>query len=189
MKRVTLGVLACTLLILASVQVVSAAPAATCGVTHIVRRGENLYRISLRYGVSMRAIARVNGIANPNRIYTGQRLYIPCRSTPPACVRCIHIVRRGDTLASIARWYGTTVRAIVRANNIRNPNIIYRGQRLVIPCRRAPVPMRGTWYTVRRGDTLSGIAYRAGVSMWSIVYASNIRYPSHIYVGQRLWIP
>jgi spore germination protein len=189
MKRVTLGVLVCALLVLVSVQVASAAPASTCGVTHIVRRGQNLYRISLRYGVSMRAIARANGIANPNRIYTGQRLYIPCRSTYPAGVRTIHIVRRGETLASIARWYGTTVRAIMRANNIRNPNIIYRGQRLVIPGKRAPAVARGTWYKVRRGDTLSGIAYRAGVSVWSIAYANNIAYPSYIYTGQWLWIP
>lgn len=189
MKKVTLGILVCALLILVSVQVVSAAPASTCGVTHTVRRGQNLYRISLRYGVSMRAIAMANGIRNPNRIYTGQRLYIPCRSTPPAGGRYIHIVRRGETLAGIARWYGTSVRAIVRANNIRNPNRIYTGQRLVIPSRRAPAPVRGTWYTVRRGDTLSGIAYRAGVSMWSIAYANNIYYPSYIYTGQRLYIP
>lgn len=189
MKRVTLGVLACTLLILVSVQVASAAPASTCGVTHIVRRGQNLYRISLRYGVSMRAIARANGIANPNRIYTGQRLYIPCRSTHPAGVRTVHIVRRGETLAGIARWYGTSVRAIVRANNIRNPNIIYRGQRLVIPRKRAPAVARGAWYRVRRGDTLSDIAYRAGVPMWWIVYANDLAYPSYIYTGQWLWIP
>ena len=52
----------------------------TCGagVVHLVQRGENLFRISLRYGTSMSAIASANGIANIHRIYAGQQLIIPC---------------------------------------------------------------------------------------------------------------
>ena len=51
---------------------------AECGVTHVVQRGQNLFRISLRYGVSMSAIAKANNLANVNRIYAGQSLIIPC---------------------------------------------------------------------------------------------------------------
>ena len=49
----------------------------TTGRVHTVQRGETLYRIALKYGTSVWAIARANGIANPNRIYAGQRLAIP----------------------------------------------------------------------------------------------------------------
>ena len=49
----------------------------TCRWNHTVVRGENLYRISLRYGVSMWAIAEVNNITNMNLIYAGQVLCIP----------------------------------------------------------------------------------------------------------------
>ena len=49
------------------------------GTVHIVQRGETLYSIACRYGVSVWNIARANGIANPNRIYVGQRLVIPSR--------------------------------------------------------------------------------------------------------------
>ncbi len=45
--------------------------------THVVQRGQNLFRIALRYGVSLEALARVNNIANPNRIFAGQVLTIP----------------------------------------------------------------------------------------------------------------
>lgn len=48
---------------------------------HLVQRGENLFRISLRYGVSMSAIAAANGITNFNLIYAGQRLVIPARGS------------------------------------------------------------------------------------------------------------
>jgi LysM repeat protein len=54
----------------------------TCGpgVVHLILRGENLFRISLRYGTSMSAIASANGITNIHRIYAGQQLIIPCAS-------------------------------------------------------------------------------------------------------------
>lgn len=45
--------------------------------THVVQPGENLYRISLRYSVSLEAMAQANGIANVNQIYVGQVLSIP----------------------------------------------------------------------------------------------------------------
>lgn len=51
---------------------------AECNVYHDVVAGQNLFRIALRYGVSMNAIAAANGIADVRRIYAGQRLYIPC---------------------------------------------------------------------------------------------------------------
>jgi LysM repeat protein len=52
-------------------------------VVHVVQRGENLFRISLRYGVTMASIAALNGIANFNLIYAGQRLIIPARGSTP----------------------------------------------------------------------------------------------------------
>ncbi len=55
----------------------------TGGIVHVVQRGENLFRISLRYGVTMSALAAVNGIANLNLIYAGQRLVIPARGSTP----------------------------------------------------------------------------------------------------------
>lgn len=45
--------------------------------THVVRAGENLFRIALRYGVPLSRLAAVNGISNPARIYAGQTLVIP----------------------------------------------------------------------------------------------------------------
>jgi LysM repeat protein len=52
-------------------------PPSGCRYTHVVQSGENLYRISLQYGVSMYAIAQANNILNLNLIYAGQTLCIP----------------------------------------------------------------------------------------------------------------
>jgi tetratricopeptide (TPR) repeat protein len=54
--------------------------------------------------------------------------------TPPTTQYTIHLVRRGDTLYSIARRYGTTVQAIMEANGLTS-YYIYVGQRLYIPIR------------------------------------------------------
>lgn len=103
----------------------------------------------------------------------------------------VHIVQWGENLSSIARRYGVTVHAILRANAISNPNRIYAGQRIVIPCWRPYYGYSGCGYTyiVRYGDTLSGIAYMHGVSVNSIVSANGIANPHRIYAGQRLYIP
>jgi hypothetical protein len=70
------------LLLFSGLAGVSADAAGNCG-THYVQRGENLFRISLRYGVNMYAVAAANGIADVTRIYAGQVLVIPCGGTAP----------------------------------------------------------------------------------------------------------
>jgi len=101
-----------------------------------------------------------------------------------------HRVRWGENLTLIARWYGTTVWAIVRENGLSNPNLIYAGQWLRIPTWSPPPPSpRPTWYRVRPGDTLSGIAWRFGTTIWAIANANGIWNVNLIYAGQWLWIP
>jgi LysM repeat protein len=55
----------------------------------------------------------------------------PAEGTPPA--ERYHVVRWGETLYGISRRYGVTIREIAAANGIRNVNLIYAGQRLIIP--------------------------------------------------------
>jgi LysM repeat protein len=113
---------------------------------HVVAPGDNLFRISLRYGVSMQAIASANGITNFNLIFVGQRLTIPAGGTtpPPTAVpggptpvpppaESSYTVVRGDTLGAIARRFNTTVQALSSLNGIANPNLIFPGQVLRIP--------------------------------------------------------
>ena len=45
----------------------------------------------------------------------------------------VHVVRKGDTVWKLSKRYGTTMQAIILANNLRNPDLIYPGQTLFIP--------------------------------------------------------
>jgi lipoprotein-anchoring transpeptidase ErfK/SrfK len=114
-------------------------PAFAQGTTvHVVQRGENLFRIALRYGVTVDALATANGLRNVSRIYAGQRLVIPAggsAASPTASSSGVHVVQRGENLFRIALRYGMTHRVLAAANGIANPNRVYAGQRLVIPGR------------------------------------------------------
>ncbi|MDX2138373.1 MAG: LysM peptidoglycan-binding domain-containing protein [Chloroflexota bacterium] len=132
----------------------AATPAAT--VSYTVRPGDTLFRIATRFGTTVRAIAAANGITNTSLIYVGQVLQIPTVATPTPSVtatapaasatplptatvtttpdnQVVYVVQRGDTLFRIAARFSTTVAAILRTNNLQNPNLIFVGQRLIIP--------------------------------------------------------
>ena len=113
------------------------AEAQTCKpVYHVVKPGQNLTQIARTYGVTVQAIVRANNLWNPSLIYTGQHLLIPLPcSQPPPKTTCTttHIVKRGEYLKVIARRYGTTWQAIAALNGLKNPNLIYPGQRLKVP--------------------------------------------------------
>jgi LysM repeat protein len=205
------------LLLIPVTAMVSAAPAQQTTVTYVVQPGDNLFRIALRFNTTVQAIATANNIANPNLIFAGQTLVIPTGgvvpppppSTPGGTV--IHVVQPGDFLARIARQYNTTVAAIVAANNIANPNLIFPGQQLVIPVGGTlpPPPATSvpatvvpptnvpptqspggtTTYVVQRGDTLGSIARRFNTTVQAIATANNIVNPNLIFAGQVLIIP
>lgn len=192
-----------TLMVIALVVLVSgliAPPAHAQGGIHVVQRGETLWSIATRYGTTVDALVRANGLANSRLIYAGQRLTIPGGSAGVvanpggSAAGATYTVQRGDSVAAIARRYGTTVAAIASANGLANPSYIYVGQRLVIPgsgsvAAKPAAPSGGGVYVVQRGDTVASIAYRYGTTIAAIASANGLTNPGLIYVGQRLTIP
>jgi len=174
-------------------------PAFAQSQVHVVQPGENLYRIALRYGTTIQALAVANGLSNTSRIYVGQQIVIPSgnsESTPAtSATNGTHVVQRGENLYRIALRYGVTAQALAAVNGIVNVNHVYVGQRLAIPGQGStpstpPQPTTSSeTYVVRRGDTLSGIALRYGISPWTLAQINGIRNASLIYVGQVVRIP
>ncbi len=162
------------------------------GTVHVVQRGEHLTSIANRYGTTPQAIANANNLVNWNLLYVGQTLTIPGTGSASGQTTGYHVVARGDTLSAIAARFGTTVQALVQANGLASADMIYVGQRLLVPGggSRASNPAGTTgYYIVQRGDNVSAIAARHGVTSWAIVQANHLANANFIYVGQRLVIP
>jgi LysM repeat protein len=98
-----------------------------------------------------------------------------------------YIVQSGDTLKGIAQKCGVSLQALLDANPaITNPNLIYRGQRIVIPTSSS----NPTQYTVQPGDTLDSIAEHFGVSVGLIMLSNpQIINPTRLSPGQVITIP
>lgn len=110
-------------------------PAAATDRVVIVRPGDTLSQIALEEGVSVAQLIALNGITNPSRIYPGQRLTVRTSAlgAKPAPKPVVHRVGPGENLTVIARRYGVTISAIVKANAMTNPSYLRVGQKLIIP--------------------------------------------------------
>lgn len=179
--------------------------------TITVQKGDTLSGIARKEGVSLNALLSANGLGKSSTIYVGQSLLVPeTRSSEDAGPHEIEqsgkdiTVQKGDTLSAIAARHGTTVQAIKSLNNLSRDTILV-GQKLVVPgsgAAPAPAPASSVrsstpltqvsglnTYTVKAGDTPSGIARQAGISSKELMAANNITDPRKLYVGQQLVIP
>ncbi|WP_455419641.1 LysM peptidoglycan-binding domain-containing protein [Limosilactobacillus fermentum] len=157
---------------------------------YTVKSGDTLSAIASRYGMTVNALVTLNGIQNANLIYPGQVLRVAdsgqgsnvSQKATTATTAGTYTVRYGDTLSAIASRYGTSTSTLASINGISNPNWLYPGQVLKLSGGSST-----RTYTVRSGDTLSGIASRLGTSWTSLKAKNVISNANLIYPGQTLY--
>jgi peptidoglycan-N-acetylglucosamine deacetylase len=126
-------------------------------------------------------------------------IYTPGTTVTSTTTYTAYVVKSGDFLSTIAQRFNTTPQAILSANAITDPNLVFVGQVLSIPrttMQVSPqsvykyVPVRsGNFYIVQPGDNLFSVAARTGRNAWAIARANGILDLNAIYVGQPLIIP
>lgn len=100
--------------------------------TYTVKAKDTLSKIAAQYGTTVQKIASLNNIKNPDIIYVGQILKLPT-SLKAQNAYTTYTVKERDTLSAIAVKYGTTVKTLASINGIKNPDVIYVGQKIKIP--------------------------------------------------------
>lgn len=121
----------------------------------------------------------------------------PVEETKPAPAEestTVYVVKQNDSLWVIAKKHNTTVNAICDANNLKKNAVLRIGTKLKIPAAKAEssessaATAEGTTYVVKKGDALSIIARRNGISVKELKKANNLT-SDNIRIGQKLVIP
>nr|DAS75433.1 MAG TPA: hypothetical protein [Bacteriophage sp.] len=153
---------------------------------------DNLVNIGLPRGVDGNIAyidrSQWDKYANPTGEDKPQSTYVapaPAVEQAQPASQNVHIVQAGDTLSGIASQYGTTYQELARINGIANPNLIYIGQSIKIS---GGVSGGGRVYTVKSGDTLSGIASQFGTSWQHLQALNGITNANMIFPGQQIRI-
>jgi LysM repeat protein len=184
--------------LVAALGITGSAAAYSCGTSYTIKKGDTLSSIARACGTSVAALK----LANPKIgtvIYAGQTLALPGAYWDNNDGYATYIVARGDTLKSLAARFGTSMDVLASLNSITNYNLIYEGQRMIVPSGNAvpgtpppttPPPASGGSYTVQKGDTLRKIAERIGVTVNDILKVNpKITNANVIYVGQVINLP
>jgi membrane-bound lytic murein transglycosylase D len=180
----------------------------TSGGTYRVRRGDTLGRIARWYGVSVSNLQRWNDLGRSTRIYPGQRLKVGASGSASSSGRRADVsgatyrVRRGDNAWKIARRYGLSLNALLRANGLGRHSVLRPGQKLVLPgvstassssssrsSSSSASGSSGATYRVRRGDNPWTISRRHGVGLNELLQANGLHRGSMLKPGQELVIP
>lgn len=193
--------------------------------TQKLARGERLEKVADRFGMSASALKEVNGIPSSKTIAGGGMVLVPVSLTgeedvhidhngtpessvaapyiPPPSIK--HTVKRGESLAKIARHYGVSTKALQAWNGLRKGRVVV-GQQLTIH-KHAPAQFvaaeprnhkvvtketaanRTVTYRVQRGDTLYSIARRFDVDMDALKRWNKISEKRGLLSGTRVEIP
>ena len=146
---------------------------------YTVVKGDTLYSIANKYNMTINELKNLNSLTS-NTIYPGQVLSV--YPSVPAAQTITYIVKKGDSLYSIARSFGTTVDTIKNANGLTSDNI-YTYQSLIIPLNFSVGE-----YLVKKGDTLYSIAKQFKISVETLKSLNNLGVDT-IYPYQALIVP
>lgn len=130
--RVAGMIVLCAIALTSTPVALNAAPPANTPITYIVQAGDTLFAIAQRHNTTVAAIKQLNNL-NSDTILVGRRLLIPTSDAVAVPASSSYIVQPGDSLYRVASRYGTTMRELMRLNDLPNPNLVYVGQALAIP--------------------------------------------------------
>ena len=169
---------------------------------YVVKKGDTLSIIASKYRVSIKDLKSANNLKS-NEVEIGMKLIIPDSQIPMRVVRISpnlndinnYVVKKGDTLSMIASKYRVSVRELKSVNDMRDDKVKV-GMRLIIPNSilsknvesKTPVISDNNKYVVKKGDSISSIAKRYGVSQVELKRANNIK-GNTIESGQLLRVP
>lgn len=152
---------------------------------YIVQKGDTLYSVAMANNTTVDELKKANNLTS-NILSTGQLLKIPSALLPEST----YIVKKGDSLYSIANKYNTTVEELKRINNLTS-NTLSIGQVLKLPSdkpNKIEQEKNTITYTIQKGDSLYSIARKYSTTIDKIKDLNNLT-TNLLSIGQVLLIP
>ncbi len=181
--------------------------------THLVKKGETLQQIARLYRVELEPILEINRLEKRSRLSVGMNLLIPLpnekghlfasKPSPPSDEKMkssrsreiTYIVKKGDTLWSIANEMGVNIGALSAWNKLQPERKLRPGDQIKIKAMEEHLPAmasrdgeekREITYVVKPGDSLWSIAKKYHLSVAEIQYWNNLNGNDRIYPSERL---
>lgn len=133
-----------------------ALPLFSQNISHIVEKGDTLYSLSKKYGVSVDDLRSANAISGSD-LYAGQKLIIPAKKNDKRVTYESYTVKAGDTLYSIAKRSEITVDELRRLNSLDASAVLKIGQNLKVPAQSGAAAQSGS-AVQNAGSSSSGLA-------------------------------
>lgn len=174
------------------------------GSKYVVRPGDSVAKVADFHGVSQDDLRAANGMGKKARLRVGKKIVIPMVLRGGASRS--HVIRKGDTLASIAKKYGIKIKHLTAANKIKKKQRLKLGRTLIIPDEEdAPGAYRprkssklvksgtkipgGVRHTVQPGQSLWMIARAYNVKGVRIARRNDMSTDTPLSIGKKLIIP
>ena len=143
---------------------------------YIVKKGDSLWSISNKYGISVDELKKENNLTS-NLLNIGQVLKIPTKESTSNT----YVVKKGDSLWSISKSFNTTVDNLKSINNLKN-NLLNIGQILILPTN-----ISKQTYIVQKGDSLWSISRKFNTTVDNLKNINNLK-SNLLSIGQELII-
>jgi LysM repeat protein len=165
---------------------------------HTIQKGENVYKISRQYGVSVHAIFELNP-GSEDIIYAGNILRIPNSSTTTTSTNTTvdkddnisnYVVKSGETKSGLSRRFGVSI-AMLEQQNPHIVSMLQAGHTINVDktIKETPRTAKDGEHYVVKGETLWGIARNNGISLAQLEAANSGRLSEFLQIGQTLIIP
>ena len=161
--------------------------------TYTVKAGDTVSSIARKFQLSTNQLLQLNNLDAKTLIVPGQKLKLVANAVVPASqakanAATVHVVKRGETVQSIAKKYSISITTVLSINKLSAKAIIFPGQRLligsVIP--KAAKPITPQTHTVQSGETLASIANFYGLELNTVLSANGFSESSLVYGGQKI---
>ncbi|MGP5649871.1 MULTISPECIES: LysM peptidoglycan-binding domain-containing protein [Glutamicibacter] len=176
--------------------------------TYTVKNGDTLGGIANKHDMSLSELLSKNDISASKVIFPGNKLKVKgsassssnsakSQKTSSSSGSSSYTVKNGDTLGSIAIKHNMSLSSLLSKNDISASKVIFPGEKIKVSgssssssssksSQKKSSSSASSSYTVKSGDTLSGIASKHGMSLSELLKANDISASKPIFPGSKI---